>query len=689
MGERKRPDIQALRALAVCLVVAFHIRPAWVPGGFVGVDIFFVISGFLITGSLTSEALRSGRIQLRAFWARRVRRLMPAATVVLAVALIGMTALLPLSTWPTVIQQVAASALSVQNWALVAQSVDYLQLGAAPTPVQHFWSLSVEEQFYVMWPLLLALGLLVSRRLARAPLALWRALTVVLGLGFLAWSIIETSTSPATAYFSTATRAWELLLGACLVFWTPQRRLHQRGASVTVILGIVFIAASVVLISPASPFPGAIALLPTFGAALFIAGGSGAAPVKPIANLMSWRPVTWVGDISYSLYLWHWPIIVFLVALTPASVDLPPTLAVLAIALSFALAALSWRFVEQPFQRPRSLTGASLQRTAILGGSLLAITGLLVGGASLNFGRIVHDIDVETDPRNFPGGRVLDPNYDASAWNDVTVAPIPTIGQRLTFEPQLTLECLSLDKDPKITTCEAGDTTSDTVVFLVGDSHAGQWLGALDEEGKVHHWKIIFAGKQYCSMSNRTEFFSLDKPLARYEECVEWNSSIAGYVQKLHPDLVVAGALDYGYPNWMDPRDHVDYDQLVSHGYSGAWKPIIDAGIPVVAIKEVPRFRDTATVCMERSGATIEGCSETLESLTSDGPSWLQLATEQEPRAGLIDMNSGLCPDGVCRPVIGNVYTYRDDSHVSDPYSRSLAWLFDAQLRPLHPELYG
>jgi peptidoglycan/LPS O-acetylase OafA/YrhL len=681
----KRLDIQFLRAVAVLAVVGFHLRPGALPGGFIGVDVFFVISGFLITGSLTAEVMRTGSIRLRAFWARRIRRLLPAATAVLVAVLIASMFLLPAGSWPAVIQQVIASAFSVQNWVLAAQSVDYLQASSPPTPVQHFWSLSVEEQFYAVWPFLLVAGLAVSRAFRVRALDCWRILIVVLFTAFLAWSIIETAMSPATAYFSTATRAWELLLGAALAVWAPALSLSRKTATGALLVGGALILASLFLITPTTSFPGAIAIIPTAGAALVIASGFGAGPLPLLTAVMSWRPFTYIGDISYSLYLWHWPVIVFVLTFSIGT-PLPIVPAVLVVAASVALAALSARFIEQPAQRAGGRS--SVRRAFVLGAALLALTGLFVGVAQLNVVRAEQVEKANADPRNFPGANVLDPEFDPAAWNEIVVAPIPTLlSLEQKVEKQLSPECLSTVADPAITVCEGGNPDSTTVVLLVGDSHAGQWYPALDAIGKANDWRVILAGKQSCTMTAQTDEPAAPPPTGDYPQCVLWNSAIGEYIQSLRPAMVIQGSVAYGYST-SNAMTHAEQELVRSTGFANAWKPIIDAGIPVVAIREIPTRTLSVPRCMALRDATSAGCTDSLAPLIAAHPSQLSAAAEQEPRADLVDMTTAICPDGACPGVIGNILTYRDESHLTAPFARSLTWLMSKQLRQFHPELF-
>ncbi len=304
-----RPDIQGLRALAVALVVIYHLYPGLLPGGFVGVDVFFVISGFLITGHLWRGYQRTGTVGVVDFWGRRARRLLPAAVLVLTVTWVVSRLVLPVSRLADTATQIRASALYFQNWQLAHDAVDYLTDQDPASPVQHFWSLSVEEQFYLLWPLLfLVAGFVARRRGGRSGRAVIAGLTSVLVVGSLTYSVYETRVDPKAAYFVTTTRMWELGLGGLLALLParPQRWLARRGWLGWV--GLAMIIAFPFALRGTTAFPGWVALLPVMGAVLLIAGGSAAGRSGP-APLMSARLMVFLGGISYALYLWHWPVI--------------------------------------------------------------------------------------------------------------------------------------------------------------------------------------------------------------------------------------------------------------------------------------------------------------------------------------------------------------------------------------------
>ena len=276
--ESTRWDVQGLRAFAVLAVVLYHLWPQRLPGGFVGVDVFFVISGYLITGHLLREQARSGRIALGAFWARRAKRLLPGAFLTIAATGAAVLALVPSTLWGQYGRELIASTVYVQNWQLASDSVDYLASDNQPSPFQHFWSLSVEEQFYIALPLLLVLLAALLRRTGRhAPVTTARVLLGAVVVLSFAWCVVETRTAPGIAYFSTATRAWEFALGGLASTLTLSRPVTARASAIRTLgawLGVAGLVGSLWVITPSTPFPGAAALLPVVSAALVVSFGA-------------------------------------------------------------------------------------------------------------------------------------------------------------------------------------------------------------------------------------------------------------------------------------------------------------------------------------------------------------------------------------------------------------------------------
>ena len=404
-SQRFRGDVEGLRAVAVLLVLLYHAGVPLVPGGFVGVDVFFVISGFLITTQLVRELDRSGRISLVRFYARRAKRLLPATAVVLVATALLTRWLLPETRWADAGHDIIASALYVGNWHFADQAVDYLAAHDAST-VQHFWSLAVEEQFYVVWPLLLLAGAAVARggRWRTRP-TICAGLLLVVVPSFL-WSLHETSSFPARAFFETTTRMWELGIGAGVAL--AAGLLTRMPRAVAVVLGwtgLGAIAVAGLVVSTGTAWPGYAAALPTLGAAAVVGAGF-RVPDRGAAALLGVAPMRWLGGISYSLYLWHWPLIV----VATARLDGLSALQGLAVAAASVVPAwLTLHLVENPLRHSRAVSrsprlslvlGAGCTLVGVVSGLVLlgAVPVADPGAATAPGAAVLRD-----DPRGIPG----------------------------------------------------------------------------------------------------------------------------------------------------------------------------------------------------------------------------------------------------------------------------------------------
>jgi peptidoglycan/LPS O-acetylase OafA/YrhL len=381
-----RPEVQALRALAVGAVVLHHGWPAVAPAGYMGVDVFFVVSGFLITGMLVREAEAEGRVSLTRFYLRRARRILPAAVAVLVVVSALTIAVVPMEEWRRWFRHIVASALYFENWQLAIDSQIPRRADLESTPVQHFWSLSVEEQFYLVWPLLVILAFAIAMKLGRSGRALTVGILGAVTAASFVHSILLTAADANLAYFGTFARAWEFGAGALLALWLSRRRVAasvprrwgpQLRAGVSW-AGLVAILVPIALFREPDVFPGFAVLAPVLGTVAVIWAGMPEPAWSP-ARLAAWRPVQWTGDVSYSLYLWHWPIFMFAPYLT--GVPSPPWLMALLVVLALAVSAASKRWIEDPFRRAR---GRVLARpTLVLGGIATAVAVIVGAGVAM------------------------------------------------------------------------------------------------------------------------------------------------------------------------------------------------------------------------------------------------------------------------------------------------------------------
>ncbi|MFF0298776.1 acyltransferase family protein [Kitasatospora sp. NPDC004614] len=630
-----RPDIEGLRAVAVLAVLAFHAAVPGLAGGFVGVDVFFVISGYLITGLLRSESAATGKVRLAEFYSRRARRLLPSAAVVLAVvAVLGALLTAPLRR-ADLERDVLASALSVANWRFIAEQTDYLAAGRDPSALLHFWSLAVEEQFYLLWAPLMALA---ARWVWKRRTLL--GLTVLLGAGSF-WLSLHWS---AGAYLSTPTRAWQFAAGAIIAL-LPIRRIPRLVRELLGLGGMAAVLAAVLLFDARTPYPGYAALVPTVGTAAIILAGTGPHLVGRLLSLGAPRAI---GRLSYNLYLWHWPVLVLAEAQW-GSLHWGVKVALTAAAALPALAALNW--LEQPLRRSRVLgeiprRGLSLGLTAVV---LPVVLALVVGTGTIRMLGPATPPDPSGLPPGARDGRTL---LAAAPPAHAPTVPNP-LQARGDFPPDGACEV-----NPADTTsppCRFG--TGDDRIVLLGDSHAGQWFSALLGIAAQHHLSVEELVKQGCPLPELTV---TNPQLGRtYHECDTWR---ANTLRRLgdgpKPKLIVVSTLN---------RYTADRDALL-HGWEQTLTPLRELGVPIVYLQDTPNPGRDVPACVSGHPDTTSACDfPRSEGLWAD-PLAEEIAAGRVPGVRTIGVNQVLCPgEGrMCPAVLEHVLLYRDDSHLTN-----------------------
>ncbi|MFZ4718050.1 MAG: acyltransferase family protein [Ilumatobacteraceae bacterium] len=676
-----RGDIEGLRAIAVLSVLLYHIGVGSLSGGFAGVDVFFVISGYLITSLLLKEVERTGRVSLLDFYSRRARRLLPAATVVLVVTGLAGLRVLTVDQYRNLGVDIAAAAGYVLNWVLAGRAVDYLAEDAGASPLQHFWSLSVEEQFYVVWPVLLIVIAVVARRVRWSFRTLAFVVLGVLSVASLVYSSRHTGSSPATAYFITTTRVWELGVGALLAILTPVvARLPRVWAHLSGWAGVGLIALTLVVVSTATPWPGTAAMLPVMGTALVICGGCIALDT-PVARLLGVRPMRWIGGLSYSIYLWHWPLIVLAKDHWP---DLSqPKVALVGLA-SVPLAWLTRHLVEDPVRFNRAVL-AKPGRSLIIGAV----------GMGLSFGvawvvvRQVPPLVEATAQQTGAIALVADPNVegvptmidDPSAVFDVTgpLSPDPAVAVQDT--PAFYADG-----------CQADEFSSDIVegcvygagpveVAIVGDSKMGQWMPAIDLIGAREGWRTQLYLKSACAF---TAYMTSLKGSA-YESCQTFGKKVVDRLTTPGqvPDIVFISQGRSGN------RGIVKVDPGFVDGTVEYWQRLIDAGATVVVLADNPWSVSGAIVgtkmpgyeCMQLHRDDYSQC--TYRQNRGGGTAAMEQAAERVPAASLVNINTWVCPTqlDLCPSAIGGRLVFRQGSHLTASYARSLAPILERSLK--------
>jgi peptidoglycan/LPS O-acetylase OafA/YrhL len=663
-----RPDIQGMRALAVGMVVIYHLYPSLLPGGFAGVDVFFVISGFLITGHLLREYHKTGKVALLDFWGRRAKRLVPAAALVLTVTWLASRFVLPATRLADTASQIRASALYYQNWQLAWNAVDYLKSDSAASPVQHFWSLSVEEQFYLGWPLLFLLAALVAltarRRARRARghhVVLLLAGAVV--VGSLWYSVYYTHANPAGAYFVTTTRIWELGLGGLLALLPTElsKRIGRFGLLGWAGLGLVI--ASAFVLSGTNAFPGYLALLPAGAAAVLILGGSAAGRFGP-HRLTSTRPMVFVGGISYSLYLWHWPLIVLYIAWSGRTIGAVDGLAIIVVAVLLSWLTKVW--VEDKVRTASLLSGHGWRSVST---ALAAVVPVVL---------VTLYITAQPGPLN---GR-LGPNYPgaaalASKVTKVKPEPFRPSPSQVKLPTYWQQGCLDPQASPTPKECVYGDSSHPVLtVALVGDSMAGDWFTPLQAIANQRHWKLVTELHSICPLS--TTLMVTPNTGGPYTPCHAWGAAVMhDLVTSIRPDVVITSDWP-GLATVKHPAGGAAAQQEIGAGMARYWDQLESHGISVVAIRESPDMGLNVPDCLSKH--TQKMCTVPKAKAEVQDPPTMFAIRAVSGKVPLINMDSLICGPATCPPIVGNVLVYQDSHHLTSTYALTTAPYLEKRL---------
>ncbi|GGR45036.1 peptidoglycan/LPS O-acetylase OafA/YrhL [Nocardioides luteus] len=663
MSTNWRADVQGLRAVAVGLVIAGHAGLSGFEGGFVGVDVFFVLSGFLITTLLLRETDRSGRVSISQFYARRARRILPAATATMLVVLAYSAIVLPQTRTDQIAGDAGWAAVFLANVHFAKEAVDYFN-NAAPSPFQHYWSLSVEEQFYVVWPLLvLAVALWIPKHHRRRAITALAALVAVVSL---VWSVHVTASDPTTAYFSTPARAFELAAGALLAclagrlqVTTTSTAVRRVGAAALGVAGVGGLVYATMSFSEATHFPGWHATVPVLATvALLLAG-----PATPTGWLLSKQPLRYLGDISFSLYLWHWPILILAPEAIPGG-GVRQLLIMLAMIL--AASAASYHWIEMPFQRHKiphltkgrralALWPAAAALALVAGTSSQAYAGYQVDVAKANAEEWFADNPELLETENKPVTGVLKKTIKAAEDG----APLPP---EVEFDAEDSWAerggyCYAGYGETKLDgDCVYGDPKAKRTVAVVGDSHIGMWLPALDTLAERQHVRLVPFVKLACAAYGVKQTSSK----MSVEECEDFREWTNEQITKLDPETIVVGArgmLD------MKERDGVSTEQQWREGVRRGVRSFEKITPDVRVFADVPSVDDDPGECLSDARNLLEDCVVKADGTEVDSNEVTQEALEGT-RAAYVDIVDLVCSER-CPLVVGDVVTYYDDSHIT------------------------
>lgn len=666
-----RPELQGLRAVAIGMVVIYHVFLDRVSGG---VDVFLLISAFLLTGSFIRRMEEGRPLGVVRFWIKTFKRLVPPAAATIVAVLLLMYLFFPAYRWREILSQSLASAFYVENWHLARAAVDYYAVDRTQSsPLQHFWSLSIQGQVFLLWPLLFLLAAWLIRRQGwplRTTLAGLFGSIFVVSLG---WSIWETATAQSFAYFDTRARLWEFALGSLVAIGLPlAERFFGYGPTTAdsvgqplrttrILMGWLGLAGMLscgLLVSVSGAFPGWIALWPLLSACLVIAAGRTGSRWG-VDRWLAGRRLTRLGDASYALYLVHWPLLVTMTVIQdtarPALIE-----GIVVIAISLRLAFLLTTYVDAPVRARASLDrlpGRAVVLTAVCLAMVVAPVSAIRAGLDRQAARALAGAAV-----NNPGAAVLTGTWPEPEDPHAPVVPLP---EDVLFDwTTMDLGCrgaLTPHADDLAAVCGQSATgEAGKVIVAVGDSRTQQYMGALRPLAEAQGYTLVALLKGACPYTLE----GVD------DDCARWNQEVTDYVLQIKPAAI------FTTTTRIQPgeREH----QLP--GAQAMIATVTRAGVGVIGLRDQPRMPSDPIACVEQRSE--EQCTVAARGMFGSAALNTDLA-RAAVRPGAyypVDLVPWICPEDQCPPVIGKVFVYLDRHHLSQMYARTLAPMLDEQL---------
>ena len=650
-----RSDIEGLRAVAILLVVAAHAKVSWLAGGFVGVDVFFVLSGYLITGLLLQEIDKTGHLRFLNFYARRLRRLLPALLLVLICTCLAAAVVLAPGQQGDLAIAAATASVWLSNLHFAFTQLDYFSPGAASNLFLHTWSLGVEEQFYLVWPALMLWALGASRGYGSHTKRLKAAMLVLAGISLLA-CVVMTRTAPQMAFYMMPLRAWQFATGALVWLYFNSPDAHDTGSSSQHApsiasrcigwLGLGLIVVSALWFDANMAYPGWRSLLPTAGAAAIIAAGVRGAGTG-VARVLSWRPLQAIGRVSYAWYLWHWPVL--LLGGAYIVTDNPGYRAVL-VALSLLLAMASYRWVESPIRH---------QARWIVRPGVTVLVALAL--MMMSSGACIGWLNATSTWINNPTQQ-----HYAKAHGDAPVIYV--------------MGCDDWYHSDYVRACSFGPTDASHTAVLMGDSIGAQWFPAVAKAFKRTGWRLLVVTKSSCPMVDELIFYPR---IGRdYVECTTWRGHALQQIAAAHPDIVILGSSQFY---------DLDQNQWVE-GTARVLKSISAATGHIYIVRSTPYLPSDGPNCLasqhwlpwlhRRQGKCD---APAFNKQGNDVYQWQQQAASRFGNVSVLDLNNAVCPDGECHAERDGIVVFRDSMHMSASFVQSLSGEFERQLKLTYP----
>ena len=647
-----RNDIQGVRAIGAILIMIYHIWFSKVSGG---VDVFFVVSGYFMAGMLARSYVRNGKVKPFEFWGRIIRRIAPLAYTVIAATFVVGFFLMPPNLWRDSINDVLTSALHLENWQLIRLNANYLARGNPPNPLQQFWALSLQIQFYLFLPLILFLSIALSKLVGSYKAVLFIvALIIMSSFGF---SIYYTDINPAAAYFHTGTRAWEFFVGVAIFIASPFISLSSTVSRVLMWVGFLLILAVGVFVPDSAVYPGYIAALPVAAAGIMIVAGI-SDKAGYVYQMLSSKALVYIGGISFSLYLWHWPILVYFQhysGVMPGEITLIEGL--LVIALAFTLSVISKNLIENPF--------AKIKNENILAPYIIGLVFFIPVFTSGYYARaeLIREYD-NAEATDYVAGNYYegDSVYVQKGPSGIGFKRLVSLRNDMThasFE-----ECRSVKGD--ISTCEFGDKNSENSILLVGGSRLAHWEPLFSYIGRKEGFKVTTAIMHSCS-------FGYDPTLGSNTDCQEWNNKIINFISNLEPKPKVV----------VVNSSRVEADgEYTPSGYIENIKEVLSLDIPVVGLRVNPNFNAPDTCLWRNSDDDVSKCiANASSSLKAKNPV-VSIKNNEERLKNLypVDFTNIICSDGVCPAAFNGYPAMRDGTHLTESYISYIAPALEKEL---------
>jgi peptidoglycan/LPS O-acetylase OafA/YrhL len=678
-------------------VFVYHMRPNLLTGGFIGVDVFFVLSGFLISAHLFQEFDRTGTLSLSKFWTRRAKRLLPASLTVLGVTAIGVWFWAPQALQERFFRDISAASLYAANWVFAFDSVDYLAAENSPSVVQHFWSLGVEEQLYIAWPLLLLATWLIAKK-AKIGFRYFGVLLALITAGSLIYSSVLVFDNNPIAYFSTFSRAWEFGAGALLALWMrsakPMPSVKFGLNHAVSWIGWLSLGAYMLLFEATKGFPGLYAVIPVISTLMIIASNNPQGNFSP-ARILNLKPIQFLGDASYSIYLWHWPILVF-VGFNYERIPWPVLIVI--VATTIALAALSLKFIENPFRygslkhklRPKPIFIGVATSMVLLVGSTQAAGNWVVGDLEqqrLAYFELEQELaDSLAEPQLAQSedqillpiwdqiscrgpAFLVEPECSEMQWDTI----IPAVGAKEetahNVEPLERIGsekgCLAWGKDYSMIECVYG-VKGGSKVALIGDSHAYSWLPAFSAIATQQNLELHLITRAGCPANTAAREASGD----HVRGCFSWNQEVNSWLDE-NSDLTTIVISNYAGLKFEGAQDARLRQDKAIEGYKQAWQPMLATGAEVVIIRDNPFIGQDNWNCVVANPDNMSKCDLPKEKIDANYDN--SMAAAQELGLRVLDFSEYFCTQDVCPMAVGGIRVYRDSNHMSGTFNLLLA----------------